>query len=278
VTLIDRTPIAIDTPLDQPRFEQFVLPAPTPPNSQCPGGFFIATITDGPGEGVTPGLFGVELLLDEPGTRTLAGGLNFGGTADVDQAGFAGFNIANSANEPQRFNLRVTGNAIADSESSIPVRIRVARRSAASSDAVYETLATVSRADAHVHSLVLQPAFYEVTVTPQVGNARGAADADFFVEATTSFVDRPGGGFQGGAVVGGYHSAAAGNGASGFAGFCLATPHTTSVRVLSRPSYGEHGARDLRLRLLDGQLQSIGVMPASAALSEQKRAGSRLPL
>jgi Tol biopolymer transport system component len=262
VTLVDRTPIAIDTPLDQPRFEQFALPAPSPPNGQCPGGFFIATITDGPGEGVTPGLFGVELLLDEPGTRTLAGGLNFGGTADVDQAGFAGFNIANAANEPQRFNLRVTGNAISDSESSVPVRIRVARRTATSSDAVYETVATVSRADAHVHSLVLQPAFYEVTVTPQVGTPRDDADADFFVEATTSFVDRPGGGFQGGAVVGGYHSAAPGNAASGFAGFCLATPHTTSVRVLSRPSYGEPGARDLRLRLLDGQFRSIGVMPS----------------
>jgi Tol biopolymer transport system component len=261
VTLIDRTLVAIDTPLDEPRVEQFALPAPSPPNLQCPGGFFVATITDGPGAGVTPGLFGVELLLDEPGTRTLAGGLNFGGTADVDQAGFAGFNIANTAHEPQRFNLRVTGNPISDSETSVVVRIRVARRTATSSDTVYETETTVSRAQAHVHSLVLPPAFYEVTVTPQVGTPRGDADADFFVEATTSFVDRPGGGFQGGAVVGGYHSAAPGNGASGFAGFCLATPHTTSVRVLSRPSYGEQGARDLRLRLLDGQLQSIGVMP-----------------
>ncbi len=261
VTLIDRTLVAIDTPLDEPRVEQFALPAPSPANSQCPGGFFIATITDGPADGVTAGLFGVELLLVEPGTRTLAGGLNFGGTADVDQAGFAGFNIANAANEPQRFNLRVTGNAISDSESSVPVRIRVARRTATSSDTVYEIATTVSRAQAHVHSLVLPPAFYEVTVTPQSGAPRGDADADFFVEATTSYVDRPGGGFQGGAVVGGYHSAAPGNGASGFAGFCLATPHTVSVRVLSRPSYGEQGAGDLRLRLLDGQLRSIGVMP-----------------
>jgi hypothetical protein len=65
-----------------------------------------------------------------------------------------------------------------------------------------------------------------------------------------------------GAVFGGYHSAAPGNGAPGFAGFCPATPHTLSVQVLSRPCYGEQGARDLRLRLLDGQLQSIGVMPA----------------
>ena len=261
VTLVDRTPIAIDTPLDQPRLAQFALPAPSPPNAQCPGGFFIATITDGPGAGVVPGLFGVELLLDEPGTRTLAGGLNFGGTADVDQAGFAGFNIANAANEPQRFNLRVTGNAIGDSESSVSVRIRVARRTATRSDAVYETATTVSRAQAHVHSLVLPPAFYEVTVTPQSGAPRGDADADFFVEATTSYVDRAGGGFQGGAVVGGYHSAAPGNGSSGFAGFCLATPHTTSVRVLSRPSYGEQGARDLRLRLLDGGLRRIAVLP-----------------
>lgn len=260
-TLIERTPIAIDTPLDQPRLAQFALPAPSPPNAGCPGGFFVATISDGPATGVVPGLFGVELLLDEPGTRTLAGGLNFGGTADIEQAGFAGFNIANAAGEPQRFNLRVTGNAIADGASSVAVRIRVARRSATASDTVYETTTSVSRAQAHVHSLVLQPAFYEVTVTPQTGTPRGDADAQFFVEATTSFVDRPGGGFQGGAVVGGYHSAAPGIGVSGFAGFCLATPHTTSVRVLARPSYGDQGAQDLRLRLLDEQSRAIAVLP-----------------
>ncbi|MCC6593159.1 MAG: hypothetical protein IT479_07780, partial [Xanthomonadales bacterium] len=94
---------------DEPGLSGFPLPAPNPPNASCPAGFFIASAEDGPGAGLTPGVFGMELLLDDPGTRRLEGGLNFGGLVDAGQPGFAGFNFANPANENQRLNLRVTG-------------------------------------------------------------------------------------------------------------------------------------------------------------------------
>ena len=46
------------------------------------------------------------------------------------------------------------------------------------------------------------------------------------------------------------------------AGFCLATRHTTSVRVLSAPSYGTTGASDLRLRILDSQQNTVVAVPS----------------
>ena len=43
------------------------LPAPNPANASCPAGFFIASVSDGPGAGLTPGAFGMELLEGVPG-------------------------------------------------------------------------------------------------------------------------------------------------------------------------------------------------------------------
>ena len=71
--------------LDEPSLQQVALPAPNPPDARCPSGFFIATVTDGPGPGVSNGTYGMELVLNQPGTRKLAGGLNFGGLIDVSQ-------------------------------------------------------------------------------------------------------------------------------------------------------------------------------------------------
>lgn len=71
----------------------------------------------------------------------------------------------------------------------------------------------------------------------------------------------PGGGFQGGAIVGGYHATHPFGGVSGFAAFCLATPHSTNIRVLSQPSYGASGAKDLRLRVQDAQQRDLVVVP-----------------
>mgnify|MGYP000750598082 FL=1 len=93
------------------------------------------------------------------------------------------------------------------------------------------------------------------------GDPGGAPEGQFFFELTTSFIGRPGGGFQGGAVVGGYHATHPFGGVSGFAAFCLATPHATSIRVLSRPSYGPAGAQDLRLKLRDAQQRELVVVP-----------------
>ncbi len=250
-------------PRDEPGLVRFTLPTPNPPNASCPAGFFSAVVDDGPGAGVTPGTFGVELLLDDPGTRVLAGGLNFGGLIDVGQVGFAAFNFANAANEPQRLNLSLTGSPSSNAAASYPVRVRIARRTATTTDVVFDSTQTISLSAPFNTSIDLPPGFYEATVAPTSGAAGGAPEGQFFFGLTTSFIGRPGGGFQGGAVVGGYHATHPFGGVSGFAAFCLATPHSTSVRVLSQPTYGAAGAQDLRLRMQDAQQRDLIAVPSS---------------
>ncbi len=263
VGLRERTPevAAGTTTQDEPALSRFPLPTPNPANASCPSGFFSAVVDDGPGSGLTAGAFGMEVLLDEPGTRVLAGGLNFGGLIDAGQVGFAGFTIANPTNEGQRLNLSLTGSPASSSSASLPVRVRIARRTVSSSETVFEATPTISLAAPYATSIDLPPAFYEATVAPVSGSAGGAPEGQFFFSLTTSFINRPGGGFQGGAVVGGYHAAHPFGGVSGFAAFCLATPHSSSIRVLSQPSYGPTGARDLRLRVQDAQQRDLVVVP-----------------
>ena len=250
-------------PRDEPGLVRFTLPTPNPPNANCPAGFFSAVVDDGPGAGLTSGAFGVEVLLDDPGTRVLAGGLNFGGLIDVSQVGFAAFNIANPANESQRLNLSLSGSPSSSSSASYPVRVRIARRTATTTDVVFDSTQTISLTSPFTTTIDLPPAFYEATVAPTSGTTGGAPEGQFFFSLTTSFINRPGGGFQGGAVVGGYHAPHPFGGVSGFAAFCLATPHTTSVRVLSQPSYGPAGAKDLRLRMQDAQQRDVVVVPSN---------------
>jgi Tol biopolymer transport system component len=262
VDVRERSTGVIVGPLDEPSLTRFALPAPNPPNANCPSGFFSAVVDDGPGTGLTPGAFGMEVLLDDPGTRVLAGGLNFGGLIDVGQVGFAAFNIANAASEPQRLNLSLTGSGSDAAAEGIPMRIRIARRTPTTSDTVFDSTELITLGTPFVTSIDLPPAFYEATVAPTSGSPGGTPEGQFFFSLTTSFTDRPGGGFQGGAVVGGYHATHPFGGVSGFAAFCLATPHTTSVRVLSRPSYGSAGAEDLRLRIRDAAQRDVVVVPA----------------
>ncbi|MBK8068475.1 MAG: hypothetical protein IPK27_12865 [Rhodanobacteraceae bacterium] len=262
VDLRERGPGYYTGPLDEPSVSQLALPAPIPANSSCPHGFFVTQAGDGPGAGLTSGTFGMEVLLDEPGTRTLAGGLNFGGLIDSGQVGFAGFNIRNERNEPQRVEVRLAGSPASSSSGSLPVRVRIARRTATSSDTVFEATPTISLDTPFVGSADVAPGFYEVTVGALSGTVGGAAEGQFFFGLSTHYLDRPGGGFDGGAVVGGYHAPHPFGGVSGFAAFCLATPHSASVRLLSQPSYGLAGARDLRLRLIETQGREVFVVPA----------------
>ncbi len=262
VDLRERGPGYFTGPLDEPTVAQLGSPGPDPANTGCPAGFFVAQAADGPGAGLTTGSFGMEVLLDEPGTRTLAGGLNFGGLVDSGQVGFAGFNIRNERNEPQRVDVRLAGSPASSSSASLPVRVRIARRTASSSETVFEASPAISLSAPFVGSVDVPPGFYEVTVGPLSGTVGGAPEGQFFFELTTRYLDRPGGGFEGGAVVGGYHAEHPFGGVSGFAAFCLATPHSASVRLLSQPSYGPAGARDLRLRVLDTQSREVLILPA----------------
>ncbi|MGE4073296.1 MAG: hypothetical protein AB7E72_19165 [Lysobacterales bacterium] len=250
---------------DEPGAAHFSLPAPSPAFPNCPAGFFIATVDDGPGVGLTPGLFGMELLLDPGGSQRMEGGLNFGGMIDKSQEGFAGFNIQNAADEPQKLTIRLSGYAFAGG-GSLPVKVRVLRQPAAGiNELVYERSVSISTNAPLIDELVIQPGFHVVAVLPDddaVGEPGGDAEGQIFFELGTRFVDRSGGGFFGGVVVGGYHAAHPDNDVSGFAAFCLATPHAATVRTLSTPSYGIGAARDLRLQLLDYQRQPILVVPS----------------
>lgn len=253
--------------IDEPSVSRVTLPVPNPPNASCPGGFFIATVDDGPVSGVSPGAFGMELLLDEPGTRVLAGGINFGGLVDSGQVGFAGFNFTNTANENQRFNLSLRGSPSSNSAGTLQVRVKIMRSiSATSSETVFDSTGDLTMATASVAQIVVPPGFYVATVEPRgtsAGAPGGTPEGQFFFELTTSFVDRPGGGFQGGVVVGGYHATHPFGGVSGFGAFCLSTPHSASVRVLSAPTYGASGARDLRLRVLDAAQAEVVSVPGT---------------
>jgi serine protease len=253
--------------IDEPGVSRVTLPVPNPPNASCPGGFFIATVDDGPGASVSPGAFGMELLLDEPGTRVLAGGINFGGLVDSGQVGFAGFNFTNTANENQRFNISLRGSPGSNSAGTLQVRVKIMRSiSATSSETVFDGTGDLTMSSSSVAQIVVPPGFYVATVEPRgvsAGAPGGTPEGQFFFELTTSFVDRPGGGFQGGVVVGGYHATHPFGGVSGFGAFCLPTPHSASVRVLSAPTYGAGGARDLRLRILDAAQAEVVAVPGT---------------
>ena len=254
-------------PTDEPGLSRFNLPAPSPANAFCPSGYFTATVDDGPGAGLKPGIFGIELLLDSPGTRLLDGGLNFGGLMDAGQVGFAGVNFGNAANEDQRLRLSLLGSPNDDVSGTLAARVQVMRQAAGGvSELVYDSVLNLSLAQPSVAEIVVSPGYYVATLGPEGATAEqigGAPEGQFFFELTTSFVDRPGGGFQGGAILGGYHAEHPFAGVSGFAAFCLGTPHSTSVRVLSQPTYGASGAQDLRLRLLDDAQRELISVPST---------------
>lgn len=233
-----------------PRAER--IPLPATPQAACPGGYHTAVIEDGPRGGLTPGGWGMELLLLEPGSRLLAGGLNFGSQIGPTQPGFAGFNLANANAEPQVLNLSISGEAFAG-QASLPVRL-ILQRQEIEREVLYQTDIELRPGQPFEHELVLQPGYHVLVVESRVpaGNpAQARADGQFLLSATTGYLDRPGGGFQGGAVVGGYHDQP-GDGASGFAGFCLPEAGDISARVLGLDN---PGAADLQLRLLDSTFE-----------------------
>ncbi len=63
---------------DEPGFAGLSLPVPDPAFPNGPAGC-LARVDDGPESGLSPGIFGLNRVLDPPGTQHLEGGLNFGG-------------------------------------------------------------------------------------------------------------------------------------------------------------------------------------------------------
>ncbi len=232
--------------IDEPGF-QMVLSAQTAGSTPgCPAGFYALRIADGNQVGSVPGAWSSELLLLEPGSRVLAGGLNFGGLADNLAPGFAAVTIANAGNESQQIRISLTGSRPL---SSSGVRIRVALRSRAPSPllTIYSEEVMLTPSATLVRTEVVPPGFYELVATPL--DPIPGADAYLQIGLESNFATRPGGGFQGGVNFGGYHDPAAAE-VSGFAAFCLADAHTVNVRTIGRTTNPGFGAGDLRVQLV----------------------------
>jgi subtilisin family serine protease len=205
---------------------------PTDPGLSCPG-FYVARTHPGPAS--QSGRFGLELRLLGSGSRTLQGGLNFGGRATSAVRGFSAFNISNSTGESQVVSLDVNVGASG--------QLLLEQRSGGQVVATYVDQA-IPAGESQVEAVV-PPGFYVVAFTPSV-----SASTTYSIAALTSYTDRPGGGFQGGVVFGGYHDANVQS--TGFAGFCIAQPFDVSVEVFSAPTYGASGAKDMAFTLASG--------------------------
>jgi proprotein convertase subtilisin/kexin type 2 len=209
----------------------------TNPNLGCPGFYVLRTHANDVSQA---GRFGAELNLTGSGARTLQGGLNFGGRATASVRGFSAFNIANATNELQVVTLGIAVGA--------PGRVLMERRS--SGQVVATPIDVMVEAGEWEAVVTVPPGFYVVAYTPTTQSSTSYA-----ISALTSYTNRPGGGFQGGVVVGGYHEPARATGAmqsTGFAGFCIARDFDVTARVLSRPTYGSSGSTGMAFSISRG--------------------------
>jgi len=200
------------------------------PAESCPGFFVLRTH---PGQNSQAGRVGAEILLTGSARRTLQGGLNFGGRATSAIRGFSAFSIGNRTGEDQIVELTL--------EAGSAGRLTLERR--ADGEVTFFIDEDVSSGETRV-SATVPPGFYVVGFVPEQ-----STPVPYSVAALTRFVDRSGGGFQGGAVFGGYHDPA--RATTGFAGFCIADPQEVEISVLSTPSYGSSGARGVAFSLRD---------------------------
>jgi hypothetical protein len=233
------------------------------PGLACPG-FYVLTIGDGPEVGIQPGSYGAELLLLAPGSRVLAGGLNFGGQMDASAPGYAAFTIANPANENQRVDIQLSGFRAMPGNPNIRLQVTLERR-LPTQQMIISQVVTVGQNAPYVSSTTVSPGFYVATVAPL--DPLSGADGIFGMSLLSNYVDRPGGGFQGGVVVGGYHDPVA-SATSGFAGFCLADAHTVQMRTEGRPTRGPSGAGDLRIAVANAGGSVVYANPVAGPSSD----------
>ena len=200
------------------------------PAESCPGFFVLRTH---PGEDSEAGRVGAEILLTGSARRTLQGGLNFGGRATSAIRGFSAFSIANRTGEDQIVDITLEAGATG--------RLSLERR--AGGEVTFFIDRAVDSGETRVTATV-PPGFYVVGFQPDQ-----STPVPYTVAALTRFTDRAGGGFQGGAVFGGYHDPR--RETTGFAGFCIAEAQEVEISVLATPSYGSAGARGVAFSLRD---------------------------
>ncbi len=217
----------------------------TNPAADCPG-FYIAEVNLRPG--YSGGYWGLEILLTA-GDRLLQGGINLGGefAADGGNPGFAAFNIANPANEPQNVSINLnaqvlptTGFSAANFGMSVQIYQQVGTaRTAVGAPIVGLPPFSVTR--------TLGPGFYVVAIQSFTGSPAGT----YQLSLTTSFTNRSGGGFQGGVDLGGMLIPdASGNTAPGFGAFCISQAQNVILKTGAANTY-PGGAGAVTLRVLD---------------------------
>ena len=207
-------------------------------------GFYTSALTLQ--QGAEPGFWGMEVLTTA-GNRLLEGGINLGGAFDADarNPGFGAFNIANRANENQIVELSIQAAALPTEGFSLEnlglsVQIVDGNREPVTEE--------VTGTDLIAFQAELPPGFYIVRIKSLPGSPRGT----FLMAMTTRFTDRAGGGFQGGANVGGYIARKEdGNSTTAFAGFCLSESQQVLIRSEAGTSRGPLGAGNLILTIRD---------------------------
>jgi len=215
----------------------------TDSGQSCPG-FYIAGLTLLPGAG--EGAWGMEILTTA-GNRLLEGGLNLGGAFDAagKNPGFTAFNIANRRSEPQVVDLQVQAQALATpgfhpENLGIEVQFFNSKR-----EPVTQPLAGPPPFSV---TAVLNPGFYIARIKSTPLSPRGT----FQVSMVTRFVDRPGGGFQGGVNIGGFLARKPdGTSTTGYAAFCIADPQLVSFDTEGATSRGSSGAGPMSLVVKD---------------------------
>ena len=232
---------------------------PITAGAACPG-FYIAEVNLR--AEYNPGFWGLEVLLSA-GERLLQGGINLGGNfaANGGNPGFAAVNIANANNEPQNVYINLNAQVMPTdgfSSTNFGLSVQISQQVGSVRTTVGDPI--VGRPPFNV-TRTLNPGFYVVDIRSLSGSPAGT----YQLGLTTSYTNRPGGAFQGGANVGGMLIRdASGNTAPGFAAFCIADAQNVTLSAKSAIAYGSAGAGGVTLRILDAnrrQVFSAGVSP-----------------
>jgi len=203
-------------------------------------------------EGAEEGFWGMEVLTTA-GNRLLEGGINLGGAFDADarNPGFGAFNIANRANENQIVDITVDATALPTdgfSPENLGLSVQIVN---GAREPVTEEVSGQSRIELRAE---LEPGFYIVRIKSLPGSPRGT----FLMSLITNFVDRAGGGFQGGANVGGFITRKEnGDSTTAFAGFCLSEGQDVAIRTEAGTTRGPSGAGNLVLTVRNRQREVI---------------------
>ena len=172
--------------------------------------------------------------------RLMQGGINFGGGFS-SLPGFAGFNITNRQNEPQRV---IAEGTVEHFDGAYQVEF--VRRSGSAATVVASQMFTGGDFEL---AAVLEPGFYTARILSVNGSP--SEIGVFNISMSTSFVDRAGGGFFGGANVGGMLSMDVVDGNTGFAAVCIDQQQQVDFQTSGAPDFNGTGVQDLALAVLD---------------------------